>query len=176
MLDKKSFQIKGGSVDIMLVGQDGGKEEYFIVADSDGQQVGYCAFKLNKRSADLSRIVVTDPDFLNRGVGHTMMYCMEQFCHRQGITDIHGYYVPRVYKNADEITSKFYSRHNFIGDGYEGEYFDRDEIFANVHDRGEEYLLTPIYDEELYNRIYDYNYNSCDLFSSGPKEKFSLEI
>ncbi len=172
-MDKKSFVIKGGSVDLLLVGNSRRQEKFFILALDGDKQVGYCDFWLNSVNCHISRIVVTDEAYLSRGVGHNMLMSLEAFCHKEGVKYICGFYIPRVYDNSCEITSRFYTRHGFRGDTLD-DFCEREEICAPVHDRGKEYLLNPIIDDGLYDEIYTYNYVTCDLFST--KERPEQEM
>ena len=170
-METKSFPIKDWTIDVCLLAENEAKQSYFIVATSRDRQVGYCSFYFNASEATLNRIVVTDSQFLNKGVGQVMLRVMEQFCHEKGIRTIGGYFLPRVYPDAWDKTSNFYARNGFKGPDGGVDFYDRDEIWKYVNYQGKEFSLQVVFDEELYNKIYEYNYNINDLFSSNRKDE-----
>ena len=167
MKNQKTFKLKNGiTASFAIVAKDNNQKEFFVVATSEDKQIGFCHFIFEGSDCKISRIAITDKNYLSKGVGTVMFNAMECLAHKTNKRYITGLFIPRGYDNAWEMTSKFYKQHNMKSLDYDFDYVDRDEIYKIVEFKGEEYVLPIIANKKLFEKIEEYNYQTNDMFSS----------
>ena len=172
----RTFNLKDKEVDVAITARNELEKDFILVAACEGKQVGYSSFRFDDEdTCKLTRIVVTDRNYISTGVGNAMFKCMEQFCYENGIREINGYFIPRGYKDCYELAEKFYAKQGMKACDGSQNYFDRDEIYKYAREQGEDYHVDLTIDGHAFDILAKYNFEENDFFSSRYEEK-ALEI
>ena len=168
----KTFTLKNGAiVDFAIIAKDETCNKFFIVAMVSNKQVGFCDFSFENNFCKIYRIAVTDKNYLSTGVGSVMFEAMENFAIKNNIKGICGLFIPRGYNNVWEMTAKFYKNHNMKSLDYDFNYVDRDEIYKSAQAHSEQFDLPVIINKKAFEKIFEYNYETYDIFSSSHNEQ-----
>lgn len=167
MLKTKNFSIKNDdNIDLCLLTKDKQSKEFFIVALKNNKQVGFCHFIFENDECKISRIAITNKNYLSKGVGSIMFNVMEKFAYDNKMNTISGLFIPRGYENAWQMTSNFYKKHNMKSLYYDFDYVERDEIYKTASNHDEACCIPININKSVYDDVEKYNYEIYDMFSS----------
>ena len=155
---------------LCILRPDENAKNFMVLAVNDKNQVGYCYFSFERDECKIHRIAVTNENFLGQGLGNAMFKAMENFAYQNNIMFVSGIFLARGYKNAGEITSKFYKKQGFIPEDGDG-FCDREEIFKHIRSLHPEFEVPVINNKKMYDALSTYNFTTNDFFSSSRSEQ-----